>query len=60
MATKRKTKLTKVTDKAQSDQFRKVARELEADGDLNLAEAEENFEKAMKKISPKTGHSQSN
>jgi len=49
-----------VTDKAQSDQFRKVARELEADGDLNLAEAEENFEKAMKKISPKTGHSQSN
>lgn len=51
---KPKTKLTQVTDKKQSDQFRKVARELEADGDLNLTEAEEKFEKAIDRISSKT------
>lgn len=45
---KPKAKLTQVTDKAQSEQFRKVARELEADGDLNLTEAEEKFEHAIK------------
>ena len=47
---KAKAKLTQVTDKAQSEQFRKVARELEADGDLNLTEAEEKFEKTLKKV----------
>jgi len=47
---KPKAKLTQVTDKAQSEQFRKVARELEADGDLNLTEAEKEFEKAIDDI----------
>lgn len=47
---KAKTKLTQVTDKKQSDQFKKVARELEADGELNLTEAEEQFEKAIDNI----------
>lgn len=46
---KTKPKLTQVTDKAQSDQFKKVARELEADGDLNLTDAEKKFEKAFDK-----------
>ncbi len=46
---KPKTKLTQVTDKKQSEQFRKVARELEADGKLNLTEAEEEFERVIKK-----------
>lgn len=47
---KAKTKLTQVTDKAQSENFRRVARELEAAGELNLTEAEEEFEKAIEKI----------
>lgn len=51
---KAKTKLTQVTDKNQSEQFRKVARELEADGDLNLTEAEKEFEKAIKRIGTNT------
>lgn len=47
MAEKRKPKLSKNTDKAQSEQFKKVARELEADGELNLTDAEERFDKAV-------------
>ncbi len=35
------------TDKAQSERFRKLAKELEADGDLDLTEAEEKFERAI-------------
>jgi hypothetical protein len=54
VAKKKKAKLTQVTDKAQSEQFRKVARELEADGDLNLTEAEEEFEKTVGKITAMT------
>lgn len=50
-----KTKVTQVTDKNQSEQFRKVARELEADGDLNLTEAEEKFEEAVKGLLPSRG-----
>ncbi|PQA86748.1 hypothetical protein [Hyphococcus luteus] len=50
---KTKTKLTQVTDKNQSEQFRKVARELEADGELDLTEAEEKFEKAIDKLTKK-------
>ena len=38
------------TNKAQSETFKKVAKELEADGDLNLTEAEEKLEKTMKKV----------
>lgn len=49
MAEKRKSKLTKVTDKKQSDQFRKVARELEADGDLDLTEAAKNLDSSIRK-----------
>lgn len=48
----RKPKLTKVTDKKQSDQFRKVARELEADGDLNLTEAEKRLDKVIRRSQP--------
>lgn len=47
---KAKTKLTQVTDKAQSDQFKKVARELEADGDLNLTEAEKKLDEIVDKL----------
>ncbi|MEX6634039.1 hypothetical protein [Hyphococcus lacteus] len=53
MAEKRKPKLSKNTDKAQSEQFKKVARELEADGELNLTDAEKRFEKALDKLKPK-------
>ncbi len=51
----RKPKLTPVTDKKQSDQFRKVARELEADGELDLTEAEEKFERALDEALTKQG-----
>ena len=44
--------VTKNTDKAQSDQFRKTARELEADGSLDLTEAEEKLERAIKSVIP--------
>lgn len=50
---KPKTKLTQVTDKKQSEQFRKVARELEADGKLNLTDVEEEFEKAIDSVTRK-------
>lgn len=43
----RKPKLTKITDKKQSENFKKVARELEADGELNLTEAEEALDKLV-------------
>ncbi len=37
------------TDKAQSERFKEFAKELEADGDLNLTEAEEKLEEAFVK-----------
>jgi len=33
------------TDKKQSEKFKELAKELEADGELNLTEAEEKFER---------------
>ncbi len=61
MAEKRKPKLTKVTDKKQSENFKKVARELEADGDLNLTEAEEKLDRILKanKSREKSSHQDS-
>jgi len=41
------------TDKKQSERFKELAKELEADGELNLTEAEEKFEQALGKIIPK-------
>jgi CelD/BcsL family acetyltransferase involved in cellulose biosynthesis len=60
MAEKRKPKLTQVTDKKQSENFKKVARELEADGDLNLTEAKEKFENALDAIHQKTKKERTN
>lgn len=48
MAEKRKSKPQPITDKKQSDQFRKVARELEADGELSLTDAEEKLDRAVR------------
>lgn len=46
------TKPTKPDDPAQSERFKEIVRELEADGDLNLTEAEAAFERAMDKVAP--------
>ena len=37
------------TDKAQSERFKELAKELEAAGELDLTEAEGKFEKALRK-----------
>ena len=50
MAGKRKPKPQQVTNKAQSENFKKVARELEADGDLDLTEANEKFDETLDAI----------
>jgi hypothetical protein len=39
-------------DEAQSQRFIETAKALEADGDLNLTEAEEAFERAITRIVP--------
>ncbi len=38
------------TDKAQSERFKELAKELEADGDLNITEAREKFEQEIGKL----------
>lgn len=48
----RKKAVTRNTDKAQSDQFRKTAEELEADGSLDLTEASEKLERMVKSVTP--------
>lgn len=40
------------TQADQSERFKATARELEAAGELNLAESEKRFERAVKKIVP--------
>lgn len=40
------------TDKRQSERFKEAARELEAAGELNLADAEETFERELRRIAP--------
>lgn len=38
------------TDKAQSERFKELAKELEADGGLNLTEADKEFRDTLKRI----------
>ncbi|MGQ0676241.1 MAG: hypothetical protein ACT4N4_09170 [Rhodospirillales bacterium] len=49
---KAKPKRTKGPATKQGERFKKLARELEADGKLNLTEAGDVFESAFKKIVP--------
>ncbi len=45
-------KKVKADDPEQAKRFAETARALEADGDLNLTEAEEAFERGFKKMVP--------